>query len=335
MRRQPARSPRSPRPPARGSTRPSPRPPPAQDRGLGGGQRRARTPWSSRRPARARRSPRSSGRSTGSPPSRAPTTRGGAAGCSTSRRSRRSPSTSSATCAPRCRHPAGGRPARPARARHHASAIRSGDTPADERRAFGRPAARHPHHHARVAVPAAHLAGPRGAARRRDGDRRRGARRRRHQARRAPRALASSGSTRCSTGPAQRIGLSATVRPVDEVATVPRRRPRRSTVVQPPSTKTHRPRGRRAGRGHDRARARPTGERRAARPPASQRARRSGRTSRSGSSTWSRRTAPRSCSPTPAGSPSGCAPGSTRSHAERLTGEPAPTAPTPRPAGRR
>ena len=68
--------------------------------------------------------------------------------------------------------------------------VRSGDTPADERRRLRAQPARHPHHHARVAVPDAHLAGARGAARRRDGDHRRGARARRHQARRAPRPLA-------------------------------------------------------------------------------------------------------------------------------------------------
>ena len=50
-------------------------------------------------------------------------------------------------------------------------------------------AARHPDHHARVAVPDAHQPGPRVAARRRDRDRRRGARGRRHQARRPPRAV--------------------------------------------------------------------------------------------------------------------------------------------------
>ena len=48
-------------------------------------------------------------------------------------------------------------------------------------------AARHPDHHARVAVPDADQPGPRVAARRRDRDRRRGPRRRRHQARRPPR----------------------------------------------------------------------------------------------------------------------------------------------------
>ena len=46
-------------------------------------------------------------------------------------------------------------------------------------------AARHPDHDARVALPDAHLAGTRDAARRRDADPRRGARRRRHEARRA------------------------------------------------------------------------------------------------------------------------------------------------------
>ena len=61
-------------------------------------------------------------------------------------------------------------------------------------------AARHPHHHAGVAVPDADLAGARVAARRRDRDPRRGPRRRRHQARRAPGASAWSASTRCSTG---------------------------------------------------------------------------------------------------------------------------------------
>ena len=51
--------------------------------------------------------------------------------------------------------------------------MRTGDTPADERRAFGQPATGHPGHHARVAVPAADVAGARGAARRRVGHRRR------------------------------------------------------------------------------------------------------------------------------------------------------------------
>ena len=103
--------------------------------------------------------------------------------------------------------------------------------------------------------------------------------------------------------PAQRIGLSATVRPVDEVATfLAGGRP--VTVVQPPSHEDRRAAGRRAGRGH-------VGHRRADRRPHRRGRRRrsgaprSGRTSRSGCSTSSRRTARRSCSPTPAGWPSG------------------------------
>ena len=68
--------------------------------GLAGDRdRRARADLA-RRPARARRSPRSCGASTASSPTRA----GGRphARSSTSRRSRRSPTTSSATCARRC-----------------------------------------------------------------------------------------------------------------------------------------------------------------------------------------------------------------------------------------
>ena len=51
-------------------------------------------------------------------------------------------------------------------------------------------AAGRPDHDPRVALPAPHLAGPRAARNRRDGDPRRGARGRGHEARRAPRALA-------------------------------------------------------------------------------------------------------------------------------------------------
>src|SRR5581483_3124211 len=58
----------------------------------------------------------------------------------------------------------------------------------------------HPDHHARVALPAAHLAGPGGAARPRDGDRRRGARRLRDQAGRPPGPLA--GAARRAAGAA-------------------------------------------------------------------------------------------------------------------------------------
>ena len=67
-------------------------------------------------------------------------------------------------------------------------------------------AAGHPDHHARVALPAAHLAGAGDAAQRRDADPRRGARRRRHEARRAPGAVASSGSTACRRARPARSG---------------------------------------------------------------------------------------------------------------------------------
>ena len=65
---------------------------------------------------------------------------------------------------------------------------RTGDTPADARRAARPEPARHPRHHARVALPAAHQPGARDPARRRARHRRRGPRHGRHEARRAPRA---------------------------------------------------------------------------------------------------------------------------------------------------
>ena len=67
--------------------------------------------------------------------------------------------------------------------------LRSGDTSARRPAQADEQPARHPDHHARVALPDAHQPGPRVAARRRDGDPRRGARRRRRQARRPPRRL--------------------------------------------------------------------------------------------------------------------------------------------------
>ena len=90
---------------------------------------------------------------------------------------------------PADRHPAHRRAARRRRLPEIRVGVRSGDTPAADRRKLTTTPARHPDHHARVAVPDAHLPGPRVAARRRDRHRRRGARRRRHQARRPPRAL--------------------------------------------------------------------------------------------------------------------------------------------------
>ena len=152
---------------------------------------------------------------------------------------------------------------------------------------------------------------PRGAHRRRDGHPRRGARRRRHQARRPPRALASSGSTPCSTGRPSGSGCRPPSRPVEEVARfLAGGRP--VEIVQPPSTKEWDLQVVVPVAGHVRARRahrRPvrSGRRRACSVP------RSGRTSRSGSSTSSPSTARPWSSPTPAGSPSGSPPGSTRS----------------------
>ena len=97
--------------------------------------------------------------------------------------------------------------------------MRTGDTPADERRQLRAPPARHPHHHARVALPHAHVAGARDAARRRGGDHRRDPRAGRHQAGRPPGAHPRAARQRIARArPPQRIGLSATQRPLDEIA---------------------------------------------------------------------------------------------------------------------
>ena len=222
--------------------------------GVGGDRGRAARAGGRARPGPARRSRRflwSIDRLLTAPPPRGPAR--SAAGCSTSRRSRRSRSTSSATCARRW--PASGRPPSGSAPRCPRSrvGVRSGDTPAAERRRLATHAARHPDHHARVAVPDAHLAGPRVAARRRDGDRRRGARRGRHQARRPPRALASSGSTSCSSGPPSGSGCPRRCArsrrwPASSAARAP------VEIVAPPSDEGVGPQGRRPGRGHDRAR---------------------------------------------------------------------------------
>ena len=83
---------------------------------------------------------------------------------------------------------------------------------------FQREPARHSDHDARIALPAPHLERARSAALGRHGDHRRDSRARADQARRAPRRCRSSGSKRSCTQPPQRIGLSATQRPLDEVA---------------------------------------------------------------------------------------------------------------------
>ena len=134
------------------------------------------------------------------------------------------------------RHPAGGRPARPARARDQ----RSASAPATPRRRSGGPSPRppgHPDHHPGVAVPDADLRGARDAARRRDGDRRRGARGGGHQARRAPgadpraagRAARAAGAAdrAVGDGPAARRG-----------GAVPGRRAAGRRSSQPPSTRS-------------------------------------------------------------------------------------------------
>ena len=142
--------------------------------------------------------------------------RAGCASC-TSRRSRRSSTTSIATCARRSRASA-------LAARKRGEPRARGDGRHAHRRHAGRRAARvrqapagHPGHDARVALPAADLAGARGAARRRVGDRRRDSRPGRHQARRPPGAVA--GAARVAHGTA-----AAAHRPVGDAAAAERRR---------------------------------------------------------------------------------------------------------------
>ena len=99
-----------------------------------------------------------------------------------------------------------------------AIAIRTGDTPARRARALPARAGRHPDHDARVAVPAADVERARGAALGRHGHHRRDPRAGADQARRAPRAVARAARGARASAPLQRIGLSATQRPLDEVA---------------------------------------------------------------------------------------------------------------------
>ena len=103
-----------------------------------GDQLRGITPSSWRRPVRARRCRPSSGRSTGWPAAHRPRRRSSAAGSSTSRRSRRWPSTSSATCGPRWSGSDTPPPGSGCRRPTSRVAVRSGDTPAADRRAFTR-----------------------------------------------------------------------------------------------------------------------------------------------------------------------------------------------------
>ena len=147
----------------------------------------------------------------------------GAAACSTSRRSRRWRSTSSATCARRS--PASrtwptalGEPLRDA-----------GDRDPDRRHAGGRAralparAGRHPDHDARIAVPAADVERARGAALGRHDHHRRNPRARADQARRASRAVARTarGALRAPAAAHRPVGDAAAAR---RSRPVPRRR---------------------------------------------------------------------------------------------------------------
>ena len=176
------------RPSGRGSRPASPRPP-TRRRRAGRRSRTATTRCCSRPPDRARRSPRSCGRSTGSAPRRRPPK---------DRRCRvlyisplralafdveknlRAPLAGITLAAERL----GDRVRRADRRHAHRRHAGQG-TPA------ARPQpARHPDHHARVALPDAHVAGARDVARRADRDHRRDPRARAHEARRAPHAVA-------------------------------------------------------------------------------------------------------------------------------------------------
>ena len=160
-----------------------------------------------------------------------------AAGSSTSPRSRRSASTSSATCGPRwpasATPPTGSAPARPGAS---ASACGPATPPPQDRRRARHHAARHPDHHARVAVPDAHLPGARDrcAASRRSSSTR-------CTRSPAPSAAptspsASSASTPCSNG---RPSASACPRPSGPLEEVARflGGPAPVEIVAPPSEK--------------------------------------------------------------------------------------------------
>ena len=172
-------------------------------------------------------------------------------------------------------------------------------------------AAGHPDHDARVALPDAHLAGARVAARRRDADPRRGARDCRQRSAVRISRCQSSACKRSSTRPIQRIGLSATQRPLEEIGRfVSRRAADRDRRCG--DAEGARPRGGRAGRGHARARARRRRSRSPCRPTArrwtaapSTARTRSGRRSIPRCCGSSRSTARRSSSSTTAAWPSG------------------------------
>ena len=132
-------------------------------------------------------------------------------------------------------------------------AVRTGDTPADERRRMLQDAARHPHHDPGVALPAPHLAGARDAARGRDRDPRRGARGRRERSGAAiSRFARAAGGTPRQAVPAHRALCDAAPARRDRPLRrrhAPRHRARRRGRAQ-----GARPRGRDPGRGPARAR---------------------------------------------------------------------------------
>ena len=97
-------------------------------------------------------------------------------------------------------------------------AVRSGDTPAHERAAIVRKPPGHPDHHARIAAPDAHKPGQGDPPRDLPRDHRRDSRGLRQQARGFPGPLARAAAGDRQHGRFIRIGLSATQRPLDEVA---------------------------------------------------------------------------------------------------------------------
>ena len=132
-------------------------------------------------------------------------------------------------------HAARGHPPRPARAHGRGRVAFRRHSGSRTSKAHDQ-AARHFDHDSRVAVLDPHLCGARVAARHRHSDRRRV-----HAVRRtdsgAHLALSLERLDAMLEKPAQRIGLSATVRPVDEIADSSGG-PRQATVVQSPAVKT-------------------------------------------------------------------------------------------------
>ena len=192
-----------------------------------------------------------------------------AAAWSTSRRSRRWRSTSSATCGRRS--PASRSVAAAPRRRAHrvpTVAVRTGDTPAAERARFARDPA-----DILITTPESLYLLLTSRAREalrsgRDGDRRRDPRAGRRPSAAPTSRSRSSGSRRSPGGPLQRIGLSATQRPLDEVARflggAEPRVPGRARAAPRTRQRGTRPRGACRGRGRDPRRSSPTaGTRRA------------------------------------------------------------------------